>query len=142
MKTPVAKPLPPTLPDVLKKGLDHPVATLLPGDNLHLKAKALGFPKGASLPVYGYCTLFDEDDRPYCTTAYVRPWDMAQAVPFSERDAVRFRFDNQKEEWFGERLMYLVPVDLTDYADVLKLERQPVHVAEMLCPEAPLRLAA
>lgn len=142
MKTPAAKSKPLTLPDVLNKRVSHPVAVLLPGDQLHLKAKVLGFPKGAVLPIYGYCALFDEDGQAYCVTAYVRPTgsEGQQLVPYSDREAVRYRFENQKEQWFGAVLMYLVPVDLTDYADVLKLERQPAHLADLLAPT--YRLAA
>ena len=145
MSTPAAKPLTPTLPDVLDKSRSHSVAKLLPGDQLHLKAKALGFPKGAVLPIYGYCALFDDNGRAYCVTAYVRPTggEGQQMVAYSERDAVRFRFDSQKEQWFGAVLMYLVPVDLTDYADVLKLERQPAPIAQLLAPDTTAyRIAA
>lgn len=135
MSTPAAKPL--TLPDVLNKSVTHPVAALLPGDQLHLKAKALGFPKGAVLPVYGYCALFDDAGQAYCVTAYVRPTggEGQQLVAYRDREAVRYHFEGQKEQWFGAVLMYLVPVDLTDYADVLKLERQPAPLAQLLAPE-------
>lgn len=141
---PAAKLLTPTLPDALNKGIDHDVADLQGGDQLHLKARLLGFPKGAVLPIYGYCTLYDENGSPYCITAYVRPTGASgqPVVAYTERDANRYRFDNQQERWFGAVLMYLVPVDLTDYADVLKLERQPAHVAELLRPAATVRIAA
>ena len=100
MCTPAAKPLIPTLPDAVDKRVSHPIAALRPGDQLHLKAKALGFPKGAVLPIYGYCALFDANGMPYCVTAYVRPTggEGQQLVAYSERDAVRFRFDDQKEQ--------------------------------------------
>ena len=140
--TPATKLLIPTLTDAIDKRVSHPVAELMPGDQLHLKAKALGFPKGAVLPIYGYCALFDENGCAYCITAYVRPTGGAgqQMVAYSERDAVRFRFESQKEQWFGSVLMYLVPIDLTDHAEILKLERLPAHVAELVAPT--FRMAA
>ena len=137
-------PLVPMLPDVRDRRLAHPITTLSGGDQLHCVHKLLGFPKGSVLPIYGYCALFDDDGNPYAVTAYVRPLHLEQAVAFAEREAVRFRFDNQREQWFGAVLMYLVPIDLTDYADCLRLEKAPGPLVGLLYPEAaaPLRLAA
>lgn len=134
----------PTLRDAFNRRIQHPITALDGGDQLHLTSRLLGFPKGAVLPIYGYCALFDEDGRPYSVRAYVRPTAAAAAgmVAYSEREAVRFRFDTQQERWFGAVLMHLVEIDLTDFADVLRLEHQPEHLAELLTPEKPMRLAA
>ena len=143
MSTPATKPLPslmPTLPDAVDRRISHPVTDLQGGDQLHLKAKLLGFPKGAVLPIYGYCALFDADGRPYSVRAYVRGGQ--QAVAYSEREAVRFRFESQTERWFGAVLMYLTEIDLTDFADILKLERQPDELAQLLRHDVSMRLAA
>lgn len=143
MSTPAAKPLIPTLPDAFNKRIQHAITALDGGDQLHLTSKLLGFPKGAVLPIYGYCALFDDNGQPYSVRAYVRGTGAAgqPMVTYSQREAVRFRFDTQQERWFGnELLMYLVEIDLTDFADCLKLEHQPAHVAELLAPT--MRVAA
>ncbi|MBF9140809.1 hypothetical protein [Hymenobacter properus] len=147
MSTPAAKPLTvPPLPDAVARHLSHDVTALRGGDQLHLRTAILGYAKGAVLPIYGYCCLRDEHGTPFCVTAYVRPNGAAgqPVVAYSERDAVRFRFEDQTECWFGAVLMYLVPVDLTDYADCLRLERQPATMARLLLneTETPYRQAA
>ncbi|MGI4862397.1 MAG: hypothetical protein ACRYFZ_00625 [Janthinobacterium lividum] len=124
----------PTLPDLFNKRVRHLITDLQAGDNLHPTSKLLGFPKGYTLPIYGYCALYDADGQPYQVRAYVRPLSFEQkgVVASSEREAVRFRFDNQREVWFGERLMYLLEIDLTDHADCLRLERLPERVLALL----------
>jgi hypothetical protein len=130
-------PLLPTLPDASNKRVRHLSSDLQGGDQLHLTASILGFKRGAVLPLYGYCALFDETGRAYSVRGYVRPLSLDHAVPFSEREAVRFRFDNQQERWFGERLMYLTEIDLTDYADCLRLERLSERVLPLLTDPTP-----
>lgn len=140
------KPLVPSLRDATDKRKEHAVTTLQGGDQLHLTAKLLGFPKGSVLPVYGYCALYDEQGQPYSVRAYVRPLSTDKpAVCFGEREAVRFRFDTQREQWFGSVLMYLTEIDLTDFADCLRLERLPDALSDLIYPTLPaeeLRRAA
>lgn len=135
MTTLASKPCPlvPTLPDVANKRMRHPITDLRGGDQLHLTAKVLGFAKGSVLGIYGYCILRDADGTPYQVRAYVRGG--THCVAYSAREAVRFRFEDQKERWFGSVLLYLTEIDLTDYADCLKLERQPEPLVRLLYPE-------
>jgi hypothetical protein len=135
LTTPAA--LVPTLPDVANRRRKHLVTDLQGGDQLHLTAALLGFKRGAVVPLYGYCALRDAQGQVYSVRGYVRPLTLAYAVPFSEREAVRFRADNQQERWFGEVLMYLTEIDLTDYADCLRLERLSERVLPLLSAELP-----
>lgn len=136
MGTPTANPAPlvPTLPDVADKRLRHQLADLRGGDQFHFTARALGFPKGAVVPAYGKCVYYDpETGQPYAVTAYVRGG--SEAVPYAERQAVKYRTAHQKEQWFGSVLLFLTEIDLTDYADVLRLERVAEPLAQLLYPE-------
>jgi hypothetical protein len=123
----------PTLADALNKRVRHTATDLLPGDQLHLTAPLLGFTRGRSLGIYGFCLHTDEQGQPYAVRAYVRPDALTDfVVAFSERDARKYPAANQREVWFGERLMYLVEIDLTDYADCLRLERLSARVLPLL----------
>jgi hypothetical protein len=121
----------PVLPDALRpkdKAAAHHLAThpLQAGDQLHVVHSLLGFPRGAVLPVYGACLISDGKGQPYQVRAYVRPEANATPVAYQQREAVRFPAthpDQQREQWFGAVLLYLVELDLTDYADCLRLER-------------------
>ena len=126
----------PTLADLFNKRLRHPITDLQAGDNLHLGAPILGFPKGHAVPVYGYCVQYDAQGRPYAVTAYVRPLSLNEhAVGYAQREAARYPSANQQEQWFGAVLLYLTEIDLTDYADCLRLERLPSRLADLLQPE-------
>ncbi|MBO2009207.1 hypothetical protein [Hymenobacter negativus] len=130
-------PLTISLPDALAKGVKHSIDTLRGGDQLHVKAAMLGFPKGAVLPIAGTCCTVDLDGRVVNVVAYVLPVAAtAQVVAFTERDYRRFPCALYREMWFGTPPVCLVEVDLTDYADCLKLERQPEALARLLYPEA------
>lgn len=135
MTTLASKPSPlvPTLPDAVNKRLRHPVTDLRGGDQLFLTAKVLGFAKGSKLAIYGFCILRDADGTPYQVRAYVRGG--ANCVSYAQREAKRYRFENQEEKWFGSFLMYLTEIDLTDYADCLRLKRQPEPLVRLLYPE-------
>jgi hypothetical protein len=56
----------------------------------------------------------------------------AHAVAYTEREARRYATANQREQWFGSVLMYLTEIDLTDYADCLRLERLSERVTPLL----------
>lgn len=123
----------PTLPDLFNKRVRHPLTTLQPGDSLHLTAAVCGFPKGRKVSIYGFCVQFDTQGDAIGVTAYVRPDSLSEhAVAYSERDAQRYPTANQREQWFGSVLMYLTEIDLTDYADCLRLERLNERVAMAL----------
>ncbi|MGI4875252.1 MAG: hypothetical protein ACRYFX_29195 [Janthinobacterium lividum] len=133
-------PLVPCLRDILNKRRLHPVTDLQPGDQLHTTAPILGFPKGISRPIYGYCLHTDEQGQPYAVTAYVQPLSLGEpAVPYTEREARRYPTMGQREQWFGSVLMYLVEVDLTDYADCLRLERLSERVTPLLPADTTIR---
>lgn len=131
-------PLVPTLADVSVKRLRHSITDLRGGDQLHLKAPLHGFPKGAVLPIYGFCVCRDAAGNAYEARAYVR----GSATAYHNREAVRFPAEHQTEQWFGAFLLYLVEIDLTDHADCLRLERQPAPLVQLLYPEASIRQAA
>jgi hypothetical protein len=123
-------PLVPTLADVFNKRVRHAATDLQGGDQLHFTAPVLGFPKGGVQAIYGYCVYTDEQGQPYAVTAYVRGG--AHAVAYTEREARRYATANQREQWFGSVLMYLTEIDLTDYADCLRLERLSERVTPLL----------
>lgn len=126
----------PTLPDVLNRRRQHAVTDLQPGDQLHLTAPILGFARGRVLGIHGYCVHTDECGRPYAVRAYVRADEArGQAVAFSQRDARRHPTTGQRERWFGAVLMYMVEIDLTDYADCLRLERLSDRVMPLILNE-------
>ena len=123
----------PTLTDAVNKRIKHAATDLQPGDQLHLTAPILGFPKGMTRAIYGYCLHTDEQGRAYGVTAYVQPLIMGQhAIAYTEREARRYPSPNQREQWFGSVLMYLTEIDLTDYADCLRLERLSERVTPLL----------
>lgn len=123
----------PTLTDLFNKRVKHLATDLQPGDQLHLTAPILGLPKGSVQAIYGYCVHTDAQGQAYAVTAYVRPTSLGAAVvAFTERDARRYPTENQQERWFGEYLMYLTEIDLTDYADCLRLERLSVRITPLL----------
>ena len=123
----------PTLADVFNKRIKHTATDLQPGDQLHLTAPILGFPKGMTRAIYGYCLHTDEQGRAYGVTAYVRPLSISEhTVEYAQREAQRFPTANQREQWFGSVLMYLTEIDLTDYADCLRLERLSERVTPLL----------
>jgi hypothetical protein len=123
----------PTLTDLFNKRVKHPATALQPGDSLHLTAPILGFPKGRKVAIYGYCVQFDTQGFAYSAVAYVRPDGLNDhAVAYSEREAGRYPTDAQREQWFGSVLMYLTEIDLTDYADCLRLERLSERVTPLL----------
>jgi hypothetical protein len=123
----------PTLSDAVNKRIKHNATTLQPGDQLHLTAPILGFTKGMTRPIYGYCLHLDEQGHAYAVTAYVQPLDMGQhTIAYTDREARRYPTANQQERWFGSVLMYLTEIDLTDYADCLRLERLSERVTPML----------
>jgi hypothetical protein len=131
MTTPAS--LIPTLPDVLTRRRQHAVTDLQPGDQLHLTAAILGFARGRVLPIYGYCVHTDEQGQPFLVRAYVRADEArGHAVPFHQRDARLHPTTGQRERWFGAVLMYMVEIDLTDYADCLRLERLSQRVLPLL----------
>ncbi len=130
---PTPAPLVPTLADVVNKRLRHPATDLQAGDQLHFTAPVLGFPRGTSRAIYGYCVYTDDQGQAYAVRAYVRPTNLGDfVVAFTERDARRYPTANQQERWFGEYLMYLTEIDLTDYADCLRLERLSERVTPLL----------
>jgi hypothetical protein len=126
----VPAPLVPTLADVLNKRVRHAVTDLQGGDQLHFTAPVLGFPKGGVAGIYGYCVYTDDQGQAYAVTAYVRGG--MYAVAYTDREARRYPTANQREQWFGSVLMYLTEIDLTDYADCLRLERLSERVTPML----------
>lgn len=128
-------PLVPTLADVFNKRVRHTVTDLRGGDQLHLTAPVAGFPKGSVHGIYGYCTYTDEQGQVYAVTAYVRGG--SQAVAYTDRAARRYATANQHEQWFGSVLMYLTEIDLTDYADCLRLERLSDRVLPLLTDLTP-----
>ena len=137
--SPASAPLVPTLADLFNKRVRHAITTLQAGDAIHLTAPVLGFAKGRKLFLCGYCTEYDTQGQPYAVTAYVRPDSLdAHAVSYSQRQAGRYPTHNQQEQWFGTVLMYLVEIDLTDYADCLRLER----ANERLLPLLPAAVLA
>lgn len=126
----------PTLADAVNKRIKHNATALQPGDQLHLTAPILGFPKGISRAIHGYCLHRDEQGRAYAVTAYVQPLDMGQhTIAYTDREARRYPTPNQREQWFGSVLMYLTEIDLTDYADCLRLERLSERVLPLLAVE-------
>jgi hypothetical protein len=135
----------PALTDLFNKRVKHPATALQPGDSLHLTAPLLGFPKGRKVAVYGYCVQIDTQGFAYSAVAYVRPDSLNDhAVAYSEREAARYPAVDQREQWFGSVLMYLTEIDLTEYADCLKLERLSERITPLL-PAATIidyRLAA
>lgn len=136
MATTTTATLVPTLTDAVNKRVKHSATTLQPGDQLHLTAPILGFPKGISRAIHGYCLHLDEQGRAYAVTAYVQPLDMGKhTIPYTEREARRYPTPNQREQWFGSVLMYLTEIDLTDYADCLRLERLSERVLPLLVAE-------
>lgn len=131
----IPAPLVPTLPDLFNKRRRHLATSLQGGDQLHATSSLLGFKRGAVLPIYGYCVLADEHGQPYSVRAYVRPVSMDHAVAFDSREAVRYpanTLGTQQEYWFGSYLMYLTEIDLTDYADCLRLERLSLRITPLL----------
>ncbi|TVT43091.1 hypothetical protein FNT36_03090 [Hymenobacter setariae] len=120
----------PTLTDVFNKRVKHNATTLQGGDQLHFTAPVLGFPKGGVQAIYGYCVYTDEQGQAYAVTAYVRGGQ--HAVAYTDREARRYPTANQREQWFGSVLMYLTEIDLTDYADCLRLERLSERVTPLL----------
>jgi hypothetical protein len=130
---PTSATLVPTLADLFNKRVKHAATDLRPGDSFHLTAPMLGFPKGRKVSIYGYCVQYDTQGHAYAVTAYVRPDELNDhAVAYSEREAARYPTDSQREQWFGSVLMYLTEIDLTDYADCLKLERLSERVTPLL----------
>lgn len=126
-------PLVPTLADLFNKRVRHAITDLQPGDSLHATAPLLGFPRGRKIDVYGYCTQYDAQGQAYAVTAYVRPFEIGQhTVAYTEREAGRYPTGNQREQWFGSVLMYLTEIDLTEYADCLRLERLSKRVMPLL----------
>ena len=125
----------PTLPDIVNRRRKHSVTDLQPGDQLHTTAPILGFARGRVLPIYGYCVHTDDNGQDYAVRAYVRADEArGHAVGFSQRDARLRPTTGQREVWFGSVLMYMVEVDLTDYADCLRLERLSERVLPLLAP--------
>jgi hypothetical protein len=124
----------PTLADIVNKRVRHNATDLQGGDQLHFTAPVLGFPKGGVAGIYGYCVYTDDQGQPYAVTAYVRGG--AHAVAYTEREARRYPTANQREQWFGSVLMYLTEIDLTDYADCLRLERLSERLTPMLAATA------
>jgi len=123
----------PTLPDFINRRRKHVVTDLQPGDQLHLTAAILGFPKGMTRPIFGYCVHTDAQGQPYAVRAYVQPLERNHhAVAYTERDAGRYPTPGQQERWFGAVLLYLTEIDLTDYADCLRLERLSERVLPLL----------
>jgi hypothetical protein len=147
MQSPAAKPFfvfaLPTLPDALRprdKQAAHSIADIQPGDQLHLTAAVCGLPKGLALPVAGFCATVSLDGQVVNVVAYVLPLSVtAQAVAFTERDYRRFPCALYRETWFGTPPTQLVEIDLTDYADCLRLERQPEPLAQLLNSEPIMR---
>lgn len=139
MATPATKlpaSLVPSLTDAADRKLRYPLtsfdkdkkcqaAALREGDLLHLKAEVLGFPKGEVLPVYGCCVSLDADTgEPYRVVAYVRGG--SESIGYAERDFAKYPSAENTESWFGSFLLFLTEIDLTDYADSLRLERRAV----------------
>lgn len=136
MATPATKPLPCSLPDALRpRAITHNLAEspLRGGDQLHLTAAVLGLPKGITLPIAGFCATVALDGTTVNVVAYVLPMSAtAHSVGFSERDYRRFPCALYREKWFGTPPVCFVEIDLTDYADCVKLERLPERLqAEM-----------
>ena len=134
-------PLVPSLLDAADKRIKHPVTDLRGGDQLHFTSKALGYPKNSIQAIYGYCVVTDDDGVVFQVLAYLRPLSAAGAVAYTERTAVRWRFNDQREAWFGHYLTHLVEVDLTDYHDCLRLERQPESLQTLLTPSVAAQAA-
>lgn len=126
--TPAA--LVPSLPDVINRRKKHLVTDLQPGDQLHFTAPILGFARGTVHALYGYCVHTDSQGQPYAVTAYINGGP--QAVAYTHREARRYPTVGQREQWFGSVLMYLTEIDLTDYADCLRLERLSERVLPLL----------
>jgi hypothetical protein len=123
----------PTLIDLFNKRVRHLATDLQPGDALHLMAPLLGFKKGRKVSIYGYCVEYDTQGQAFSVTAYVRPDGLGDhTLAYAERQAGRYPTANQKEQWFGSVLMYLTEIDLTDYADCLRLERLSERVLPLL----------
>jgi len=120
----------PTLPDLFNRRRKHIITDLEPGDQLHLTAPVLGFAKGSRLPAYGYCRHIDAQGQTYAVTAYVRGG--SQGVAYHDREAHRYPTPGQREQWFGSVLLHLTEIDLTDYADCLRLERLSERVLPLL----------
>jgi hypothetical protein len=132
-------PLVPTLADLFNKRVRHAITALQAGDSLHLTAPVHGFARGRKLGIYGYCVQYDTQGQPYAVVAYVRPDELSRyAVAYAEREAGRYPTDSQREQWFSSVLMYLVEIDLTDYADCLRLER----LSERVTPLLPVALTS
>jgi hypothetical protein len=126
-------PLVPSLTDLFNKRVRHLATDLQPGDSLHLMAPILGFKKGRKVSIYGYCVEYDTQGQPFSVTAYVRPDGLGDhTLAYSERQAGRYPTAGQREQWFGSVLMYLTEIDLTDYADCLRLERLSERVLPLL----------
>lgn len=123
-------PLVPALTDLFNKRVRHLATDLQPGDQLHFTAPILGFARGTVHALYGYCVHFDAQGQPYAVTGYINGGP--QAVPYTEREARRYPTAGQHEQWFGSVLMYLTEIDLTDYADCLRLERLSTRVLPLL----------
>jgi hypothetical protein len=90
------------------------------GDLLHLTGPVLGYEAGTVLPVLAFCIDEELDGTPYCVRAYVP----GKGTTYAGCQAARFRTALQKEQWFGGiRPLYFTEVDVTDHADMLRLER-------------------
>jgi hypothetical protein len=129
-------PLVPMLTDVVNKRHKHLATDLQPGDQLHFTAPILGFARGTVHALYGYCVHFDTHGSAYAVTGYINGGP--HAVPYTEREARRYPTANQHEQWFGSVLMYMTEIDLTDYADCLRLERLSERVLPLLPADVAL----
>jgi hypothetical protein len=133
----------PLLPDALRpkdKKAARSIAELQAGDQLHLTAAVLGLPKGSVLPIAGLCRTVTPDGHTVNVVAYVLPRaTTAQTALFTERDYYRFPCALYQEVWFGTPPVVLVEIDLTDYADCIRLERRPAELTELLNAEPIMR---
>ncbi|TPG66096.1 hypothetical protein [Hymenobacter nivis] len=93
------------------------------GDLLHLAAAVAHRPTGTVLPVLGQCRCLDAQGRAWRLLAYV-PASPQECTTYSGRTARRFPEEGQQEQWFGTLpAMLFTEIDVTDYAEALRLER-------------------
>jgi len=110
----------------------HPVLLTL--------APIAGHAANLTLNVLGQCLSRETPDSPaYALVAYVAP-SATERVAYTNRSAARFEVGQHTERWFAGVQLYFTEIDITDYADSLRLEYlAPVVPEPALTTEAPVR---
>ncbi|GAA4501341.1 hypothetical protein GCM10023172_23020 [Hymenobacter ginsengisoli] len=100
---------------------------------LHTLIPIAGHPANLALNILGQCLSRETPDSPaYALVAYVAP-SATERVAYTNRSAARFEVGQHIERWFAGVQLYFTEIDITDYADSLRLE----YLAPIVSEAAP-----